>query len=105
MRPSINPSILFAILLSSTPSVLGDVLFVSPTPGASVTGGSTFTVSWKDSGSPPAITDLTAYQLFLFSGSNAQPQQLFALTNAAFSAGNSVTVTVPVGVGGTGTNA
>lgn len=104
MRPPVTPSLLFAILLSSTPSVLADVLFVSPAPGASVTGGSTFTVTWKDSGAAPAIVDLTTYELQLYSGSNAQPQPLIPLKAAAFSAGNSVTITVPVNAGGAGKN-
>lgn len=92
-------------MLSFLPAALSDVLFTSPAAGASVPGGTVFTISWRDSGTAPALVDLTAYQLFLYSGSNAAPQQLFALSNAAFSAGNSITVTVPVGTGGTGANA
>jgi hypothetical protein len=87
-------------LLASIPSVFADVKFTIPGPGASVPGGTAFTVTWTDSGTAPSISDLSAYQLFLFSGSNAQPQQLTLLTNAAFSTGNTVTVTVPVGIGG-----
>lgn len=87
-------------LLATVPSVLADVKFTSPAAGASVQGGTTFTVTWTDSGTAPSLSDLTAYQLFLFSGSNAQPQQLTLLKNAAFATGNTVTVTVPVGIGG-----
>jgi hypothetical protein len=104
MRPS---AALFS-LLASAPLVFADVSFVSPAPGASVPGGTAFTVTWKDSGNAPSIADLTTYQLFLYSGSNAAPQQLYVITAtpATFaSTGNTATVTIPVGTGGAGTNA
>jgi hypothetical protein len=104
MRP-FNALYFFAALC---PLALADVEFTVPAAGASVAGGTAFTVTWTDSGTAPSISDLTAYQLFLESGSNTDPQQLyqFALTNGGlFSAGSTITVTVPVGTGGTGTNA
>jgi len=106
MRAALLPSSIFAILLSSVPAGLCDVVFTSPTPGQSVTGGSTFTVTWKESGVAPLITDLTTYQLFLFTGGNAAPFQLWNLkdTPTPFTSGSSVTVSVPVTVGGPGTN-
>lgn len=98
-------SVALTFLISSLPATLGDVLFTSPAAGVPVPGGTSFTVAWKESGVAPAIVDLTAYQLFLYSGSNAQPQQLFPLKNAAFTPGvSSVTVTVPIGTGGPGAN-
>jgi Ser-Thr-rich glycosyl-phosphatidyl-inositol-anchored membrane family len=102
MRPS--NAILF--LLACSPQVFADVEFTVPAAGASIAGGTAFTVTWTDSGSAPSISDLTSYQLFLEAGSNTAPQQLYALTTAGlFSAGNTITVTVPIGTGGTGTNA
>jgi len=95
-----RPSDTLVFLLASIPSVFADVQFSIPAAGAKVPGGTTFTVTWTESGAAPSISDLSAYQLFLFSGSNAQPQQLTLLKNAAFSTGNTVTVTVPVGIGG-----
>ena len=94
-----------SFLLTSFPSLISaDVEFTAPAAGASIRGGSTFTVSWKDSGDAPSISDLTSYQLFLFSGSNAAPFQLTLLEDATFAAGNSITATVPATLGGSGTN-
>ncbi|PMD40742.1 hypothetical protein L207DRAFT_554394 [Hyaloscypha variabilis F] len=102
MRPLNALSLLVACL----PLALADVKFTVPAASASVAGGTAFTVTWTDSGSAPSISDLTSYQLFLESGSNTAPQQLYALsTTGLFSAGNTITVTVPVTTGGTGTNA
>lgn len=94
-----RPSDTLVFILASIPSVIADVKFSVPAAGAPVPGGTSFAVTWTDSGVAPSISDLTAYQLFLFTGSNAQPQQLSLLANAAFSAGNTITVTVPVGIG------
>lgn len=106
MRAALVPTTLCTLLLSSLPASLCDVVFTSPAPGAQVVGGSTFTVSWKDSGVAPLLTDLLTYQLFLFSGGNAAPFQLYNLLPAtSFAAGNTATVTVPATIGGTGTNA
>jgi hypothetical protein len=103
-----RPSNALYFLVACCNLVFADVEFTVPAAGASVAGGTAFTVTWTDSGSAPSISDLTAYQLFLESGSNAAPQQLYAFTlanNGLFSAGNSITVTIPAGTGGTGTNA
>lgn len=95
------------LLFTTIPSVFGDVLFTSPAAGASVAAGTTVTVSWRDSAQAPLLIDLLSYQLFLYSGSNEVPQQLAVLPvdTPTFTAGNSVKVTIPVGAGGTGTNA
>jgi hypothetical protein len=92
-------------LAAAAQLALADVKFTVPAPGASMPGGTAFAVTWVDSGDAPSISDLTAYQLFLYSGSNASPQQLYSITTAAFSAGNTLSVTVPVGIGGESTNA
>ncbi len=93
-------------LVSSVPWAFADVKFSAPAAGASLPGGTAFTVTWADSGDAPSISDLLTYQLFLFSGSNASPQQLYLLEpSKPFSAGNTVSVTVPIGTGGTGMNA
>ncbi len=93
-------------LLSSVRIAFADVKFSTPAAGASLPGGTAFIVTWADSGVAPSISDLLTYQLFLFSGSNASPQQLYLLEpSTAFAAGSTVSVTVPVGIGGTGANA
>jgi hypothetical protein len=56
------------------PLALGDVSFTTPsTAGDSFPGGSPFTVKWADSGVAPSISDLTTYQLALYTSSNAAP--------------------------------
>lgn len=98
-------STVLVFLVASAPLAFADVEFTIPAAGASVPGGVAFTITWKDSGDAPSIGDLSAYQFFLFSGSNTAPQQLYALANAAFSDGNTVTATIPTTIGGAGVNA
>lgn len=92
-------------LVASAPLAIAYPEFTVPAAGASVPGGTAFTVTWKDSGSAPSNVDLTTYTLFLFSGSNATPQQLYQLAASTIAAGSTVSVTVPVGTGGATTNA
>lgn len=92
-------------LAATVPFALADVAFTVPAAGASVPGGTAFTVTWKDSGNAPSLSDLSAYQLILYSGSNTAPQQLYSLSTGSFTSGNTLTVTVPVGTGGSTTNA
>ncbi|TVY46814.1 Cell wall synthesis protein [Lachnellula occidentalis] len=81
-------------------------VFSSPAAAASLPGGTSMTVEWKDDGTAPAIADLASYQLFLYSGSGTAPTQLYAAaSNGVYTTGNSATVTIPVGVGGSTTNA
>lgn len=101
-----RPANALYFLAACCPLAFADVEFTVPAAGASIAGGTAFTVTWKDSGSAPSISDLTSYQLFLEAGSNAAPQQLYALaTNGLFSAGNTISVTVPAGTGGNGKHA
>ncbi|KUJ19124.1 uncharacterized protein LY89DRAFT_706012 [Mollisia scopiformis] len=92
-------------LVASAPLAIAYPEFTVPAAGASVPGGTAFTVTWKDSGSAPSNADLTTYTLFLFSGSNATPQQLYQLAASTIAAGSTVSVTVPLGTGGATTNA
>jgi hypothetical protein len=102
MRPS---GALFALAAIASPAIAYPE-FTVPAAGASVPGGTAFTVTWKDSGDAPSISDLSAYQLFLYSGSNASPQQLYTLsTGKTFTSGNSISVKVPLTIGGPTVNA
>jgi len=92
-------------LVASAPLAFAYPDITIPAGGASVPGGIAFSVTWKDSGSAPSISDLTTYTLFLFSGSNTAPQQLYSLSSGTLATASTVSVTVPVGTGGTGTNA
>lgn len=100
-----RPSVAFFLLAAAAPLAFADVEFTVPAPGATVAGGTAFTVTWIDSGDAPSLADLSAYQLMLYTGSNAAPQQLLSLSNGAFTGGNTLTVTVPAGTGGSTTNA
>ncbi|KAK3678435.1 Cell wall synthesis protein kre9 precursor [Recurvomyces mirabilis] len=95
-----------AILAALSQLVLADVKVTVPAAGASVPAGS-ITVTWTDSGVAPALSALTSYTIQLVIGGNDDSTQtpLITLANAAsFSAGSSVTGTVPAGVAGSTTN-
>jgi hypothetical protein len=62
------------------PFAFGDVSFTIPsTAGDNFPGGSPFTVQWADSGVAPSISDLTTYQLALYTGSNAAPVRITSI--------------------------
>lgn len=61
---------LLTLLAALAPYVFADVEFTSPSAGATVAGGRTLTIEWKDSGDEPPISDLTSYELFLCAGGN-----------------------------------
>jgi len=63
---------LLVLLAAVAPYALADVQFTSPDAGATVEGGTTLSVKWKESGTSPPITSLTTYQLFLCAGGNDQ---------------------------------
>ncbi len=67
------PSLLCVVVVSLSRFVLGDIEFTKPAGGASVTGGSTLSIEWKDSGDAPSIADLQSYTLFLCAGGNENP--------------------------------
>lgn len=61
---------LFTLLAAVAPYAFADIEFTSPSAEATLSGGSTIKVQWKDSGIPPALKDLQSYQLFLCAGGN-----------------------------------
>lgn len=61
---------LFLLLAAVAPYAFADVEFTSPSAAATLQGGSTVKVAWKDSGTKPALSDLQGYQLFLCAGGN-----------------------------------
>lgn len=77
----------------------------TPTAGQSIAGGTAITVTWADDGVAPLITALTSYQLFVYSGSGISPLQIAAGTAGQTFATTSSTITVPIGAGGSTTNA
>lgn len=93
-------------LASITSLASAKPIFTAPAAAAPIPGGTSMKVSWKDDGTTPALTGFVSYQLFLYSGAGTAPQQLYAAAaNGVFTTGNSVDVTVPVGIGGSTTNA
>lgn len=63
---------LLSLLFALAPTIFADVQFVQPAAGASLKAGGTLTVSWKDSGSQPALSSLTNYVLQLCAGGNEE---------------------------------
>ncbi|TKA81823.1 hypothetical protein B0A49_00587 [Cryomyces minteri] len=99
---------LLPVLAALTPFALADVQFTSPAAGATLPGGGAISVAWKDSGSAPALSALTSYQLFLCAGGNDGTNyiQLAAVTTqGTFAAGNVAQGTVAAGIGGNTKNA
>lgn len=101
---------LFRLLLLAAvaPYTFADVEFTAPAAGATVTGGSTLDVEWKESGTSPPITSFSTYQLFLCAGGNDAGSFLPLIplsTNGEYSAGNSAAGTVQVGIGAPTKNA
>ncbi|KAG8531515.1 uncharacterized protein KY384_003144 [Bacidia gigantensis] len=84
------------------------VQFTTPSAGATVAGGKTMQVQWKDSGDDPPLKDLQTYQLFLCAGGN-EDENFIQLTNLVkdgkFSSGNSASGAVSAGIGGPDKNA
>jgi len=96
----------FFIVLTFISSVFADVKFSTPAAGGSVPAGTAYKVTWTDSTTAPVLADLKSYNLLLFTGSNTNPLPVTTLiTGGLFTAGNSVSITVPPGIGGPGKNA
>lgn len=70
--PSILITILTLLLLLPA-TTHADVSLTSPKAGETITGGSTITVKWEDSGSKPKLSEFTSFSLFLCMGSNKNP--------------------------------
>ena len=71
----LRPQLVTFLVLSFTllnPFVLADVEFTQPKAGATLDGGSTVTIKWKDSGDKPKIEDLMTYEIFLCAGGNEE---------------------------------
>jgi hypothetical protein len=103
-----RPSTAFFSLLSSLPFALAIPQFSVPGGGLTYPVASALTITWTDDGTAPSIADLTTYQLFLMTGSNAAPFQLGTLPTGSFASGSSVIVpagTITPGLGGTTANA
>lgn len=98
-------SAVLLFLLATCPITLADVTFTAPAAGSIFEGNAAIDVSWVDSGDAPSIADLKDYNIYLYSGSNADPKKITPLLDGSFSNGNAVKVTVPVDVGGSTANA
>jgi len=95
-----------APFVALSPFALADVEFTSPAAGASLPAGA-ITITWKDSGTSPAISQLTTYTLSLMVGGNTDSNSLpltTITTNGDFSSGNSVTGTISPGLAGSTKN-
>ncbi|RMD42012.1 hypothetical protein DV735_g3103, partial [Chaetothyriales sp. CBS 134920] len=84
-----------------------DVEFLTPAAGSSQSSLK-LSITWKESGTAPAITEFTAYQMYLCAGGNDADEyvDLTELVAAGdFSDGNSATATVTTGLGANVKNA
>ncbi|KAM3082026.1 Cell wall synthesis protein kre9 precursor [Clarireedia jacksonii] len=82
--------------------------FTVPAAGASVAADTAFTITWKDNGNSPSISDLASYQLWLYAGTNASPQPIYEIASAgtfSSSTPESTSATIPASKGGELTNA
>jgi len=83
----------YAVLLLATYTPLAFAIpkITIPATATTVTAGKPFTITWVDDGATPNLANLLTYQIFLYSGGDGAPSQLFNLvTNGAFSTGSSV---------------
>ena len=94
---------ILSLLAWSIPLAIADVRFLTPNAGSTAEGGGALQVSWEDSGSDPALSDLTTYQLFLCAGGNDEASivQLSGIVlDGKFSlSGNSAEGVVPATIG------
>lgn len=95
------------VLALIAPLVFGDVKFTSPDAGTSLkASGGTVKISaeWEDSGDSPSLADLATYSVYLYAGGNTAGtyQQIGGplATGKSFSAGNTVSASVPTTAGG-----
>lgn len=97
---------LLALSAALLPFASADVKVTSPAAGASIPAGSV-TITWADSGTAPALSQLQSYTIQLVVGGNDASTQLPLTTLAnsqLFSAGNSITATIPAGLAGNTAN-
>ncbi|KAI1609331.1 hypothetical protein EDD37DRAFT_612858 [Exophiala viscosa] len=81
--------------------VLADVEVTGPEAGDTITGLK-LSITWKDSGTSPALSDLASYQLFLCAGGNKDSNYIQLATLVAdgdYTTGDSVDVTLTAGWG------
>lgn len=69
-----------ALVTSLASVAFADVAFVAPAAGSTFTGGSTLQITFKESGTSPAITTLQSYQLFLMAGGNSDSNMVCTMT-------------------------
>jgi hypothetical protein len=90
-----------SFLLSALSLVVADVSFTNPAAGSSFAVG-TIQVEWEDSGTAPALSELTTYSLFLCAGGSDETsiiQLTDITTNGNFANGNLAEGTLTEGLG------
>lgn len=92
---------LICLLANIIPFAFADVAFTSPAAGASITG-TTISIAWQDSGTAPALTDLSSYQIFLCGGGNTDntyTQLVTLVSQGDFTTGSTAQGTITLGLG------
>ncbi len=59
-----------ARLVLAAPSVLGFLQITSPAAGDALEGGKLISITWRDSGDDPPVSNLDSYSLYLHAGGN-----------------------------------
>ena len=80
-----------SILLSLLGFTSADVEFTSPAAGTTLTGGGAITITWRESGVAPPLSDLSTYSLYLCAGGNDEStiiQLAPVTTQGSFANGN-----------------
>ena len=98
---------ILSLVAALAPFVFADVEVTKPPAGTSIPPG-TIQIAWKDSGSAPALSDLTTYSINLCAGGNAPDTfscTLAALkTGGTFAAGNVAAGDIPAAAGADATH-
>ncbi|KAH6668804.1 hypothetical protein B0J14DRAFT_599350 [Halenospora varia] len=93
-------------LLGTAPFSVAIPIISSPAQGASVPGGTAFTVSWTDDGTAPAVADLTSFTLQLTAGTSTTNAVVWAAALTTFAASPAgLAVTIPLTASGSSPSA
>ena len=95
------------LLVALASFVTADVEFTGPAAGSTITG-TTLSITWKESGTSPPISELASYQIFLCAGGNSATDYIpisTLVSTGNFAKGNSVTASFTIGLGAPTANA
>nr|OQO23750.1 hypothetical protein B0A51_09252 [Rachicladosporium sp. CCFEE 5018] len=100
----LRSALLATLVAALSPFALADVEFVTPAAGGTLAAGAV-SITWKDSGTAPALSLLAGWSIQLMVGGNTDATSV-AITSFAGNmvSGNSYTATIPAAASGPATN-